>query len=251
VNAKARDLSRAPALRTPHILVVLPALDEAANLPDVLEALHRSWPRATLLVVDDGSRDATSRVAREQGASTICLPFHLGYGAAVQAGIKYGLRRRLDVVVTFDADGQHDPGDIAPLVAAVREGADLAIGSRALAPGAYHGGVARRGGRRLFAVLARLLTGLELTDPTSGLKALGPRAQELFAASRFPDRYPDADALVLARRARLVVVERPAHMRPSRNRRSMHGGGRAVSYGFNMLLSLLVAATGRDLDLRG
>jgi hypothetical protein len=97
-----------------------------------------------------------------------------------------------------------------------------------------------------------LLTGLELTDPTSGLKALGPRGQALFALSRFPDRYPDADALVLARRARLSITERPARMRRSQNRHSMHGGTlRKVAYIFNMFLSLLVAASGRELDLRG
>jgi hypothetical protein len=129
----------------------------------------------------------------------------------------------------------------------VREGADLAIGSRLLAPESYRGGLARRWGRGLFGGLTRALTGLRLTDPTSGLKALGPRGQALFALSRFPDRYPDADALVLARRARLVIAERPARMRPSRNRRGMHSGARSLAYGFNMLLSLFVAAAGRDL----
>ena len=96
--------------------------------------------------------------------------------------------------------------------------------------------------------LARVLTGLRLTDPTSGLKALGPRGQALFALSRFPDRYPDADALVLARRARLDDrrAARPGCAR-SRNRHSMHSGVRSFAYGFNMLFSLFVAATGRDL----
>jgi hypothetical protein len=151
------------------------------------------------------------------------------------------------VVVTFDADGQHDPADVGPLVEAVRGGADLAIGSRALASGSYRGSLARRAGRAVFASVARVLTGLEITDPTSGLKALGPRGQALFALSRFPDRYPDADALVLARRARLTIAERPARMRRSRNRHSMHGGPGSLAYGFNMLFSLFVAATGRDL----
>ncbi len=240
-----------PEPGTATVLVVLPALDEARNLPDVLGELRRTLPHASCLVVDDGSRDATARIAREHGARVVSLLFHLGYGAAVQAGIKYGLLSGFAVVVTFDADGQHDPADIGQLIAAVQGGADLAIGSRALAPESYQGGRARRWGRRLFAALTRMLTGLELTDPTSGLKALGPRAQALFALARFPDRYPDADALVLARRARLAITERPACMRPSRNRRSMHGGVRAWAYGFNMLLSLLVAATGREADLRG
>jgi glycosyltransferase involved in cell wall biosynthesis len=230
-----------------ELLIVLPALNEANNLPEVLSALRGSWPEAVLLVIDDASTDATAAVARASGALVATLPFHLGYGGGVQAGIKYGLRRRFPVVVTFDADGQHDPVDVGPLVEAVRSGADLAIGSRALSTGSYRGGFARRWGRSLFASLARVLTGLSLTDPTSGLKALGPRGQELFALSRFPDRYPDADALVLARRARLTITERPARMRRSRNRRSMHGGLGAVAYVFNMLFSLFVATTGRDL----
>jgi glycosyltransferase involved in cell wall biosynthesis len=238
-------------VRPNAILVVIPALDEAGNLPTVIEELRAEGPPATVLVVDDGSRDATACVARAQGALVLSLPFHLGYGSAVQAGIKYGLRRGFEVVVTFDADGQHDPRDIAALVEAVRDGADLVIGSRALAAASHRGGVARRAGRTVFGGAVRFLTGLRLTDPTSGLKALSPRGQALFALSRFPDRYPDADALVLARRAQLAIAERPGHMRPSRNRRSMHGGLRAAAYGFNMLFSLLVAATGRELDLRG
>jgi len=230
-----------------ELLITLPALNEANNLPEVLGALRTSWPEAVLLVVDDASTDATAAVARECGALVATLPFHLGYGGGVQAGIKYGLRHRFKVVVTFDADGQHDPADIGPLVEAVRSGADLAIGSRALATESYRGGFARQWGRSLFASLTRALTGLRITDPTSGLKALGPRGQALFALSRFPDRYPDADALVLSRRARLTITERPARMRPSRNRRSMHGGLGAVAYVFNMLFSLFVATTGRDL----
>lgn len=234
-----------------QIVFVVPALNEAANLADVLGELRESWPAAELLVVDDSSEDETASVARGLGARVLGLPFHLGYGAAVQAGIKHALRCGYPIVVTFDADGQHDPRDVGPLVEAVRGGADLALGSRMLVTDSHRGGLARRLGRALFGMLTRRLTGLTLTDPTSGLKALGPRAQALFALSRFPDRYPDADALVLARRARLVIVERPARMRPSRNRHSMHGGIRAVAYTFNMLFSLLVAATGREPDLRG
>lgn len=230
-----------------ELLITLPALNEAGNLPEVLAGLRARWPSAALLVVDDASTDTTAAVARAHGALVAALPFRLGYGGAVQTGIKYGLRSGFAVVVTFDADGQHDPADIGPLVEAVGGGADLAIGSRALASGSYRGGVARRAGRAVFAFLARALTGLRLTDPTSGLKALGPRGQALFAVSRFPDRYPDADALVLARRARLTIAERPARMRPSRNRHSMHGGVGSLGYGFNMLFSLFVAATGRDL----
>lgn len=231
-------------------LVVIPAWNEAANLPEVLDELARVQPGLERLVVDDASEDDTSAVARRHGAAVVRLPLHLGYGGAVQTGIKRARRTGCSAAVTFDGDGQHDPADIAPLLEALAAGADLAIGSRALADEAHRGGLGRRSGRALFSVIARVLTGLPLTDPTSGLKALGPEAQRLFALARFPDRFPDADALVLAGRARLRIAERPARMRPSRNRHSMHGGLRAVSYSFNMLGSLLVAALGREGDLK-
>jgi len=229
--------------------VVLPARNEAGNLEGVVSELRETRPADHLLVVDDASADGTADEARRLCCGLLALPFHLGYGAAVQAGIKYGLRRGYPVVVTFDADGQHDPRDIGGLVQAVEEGVDLAIGSRFRAAGSYQGSGARRTGRYLFAGLVNAITGLELTDPTSGLKALGPRAQSLFGLARFPDRFPDADALVLARRVRLRVEERPAHMRPSRNRHSMHDG-RVLAYTGNMLFSLLVAAVCREADLR-
>lgn len=232
------------------VLIVIPALNEAANLEAVVAELRRVRPDDDILVVDDASSDGTAALARRLGCTPLELPFHLGYGAAVQTGLKYALRRGYPVAVTFDADGQHDPGDVEGLVAAVAGGVDLALGSRLLDAGAHQGGALRRIGRGLFSALARSLTGLRLTDPTSGLKALGPRGQELFALARFPDRFPDADALVLARRARLRLEERPARMRPSRNRRSMHGGARPVAYAFNMLFSLFVAALGHDSDLR-
>ena len=231
------------------MLIAIPAWNEAKNLDAVIGELRRVRPADDVLVVDDGSSDETAPLARRLGCQILSLPVHLGYGAALQTGIKYGLRRAYPVVVTFDADGQHDPQDIAGLVDAVGAGADLGIGSRFIAPGAYQGGVLRRVGRRFFALLVRVLTGLALTDPTSGLKALGPRGQALFASARFPDRFPDADALVLARRARLRIEERPARMRPSRNLHSMHDG-RAIAYTFNMLFSLLVAAASRPADLR-
>jgi hypothetical protein len=233
-----------------RVLVVIPAWNEARNLPDVLDELLRVQPSLERLVVDDASEDDTSAAARRHGAAVVRLPLRLGYGGALQTGIKRARRGGYDAAVTFDADGQHDPADIGPLIDALAAGADLAIGSRALAGQSHHGGVGRRAGRAVFSALARALTGLSLTDPTSGLKALGPEAQRLFALARFPDRFPDADALVLAGRARLRIAERPARMRPSRNRHSMHGGLRAVSYSFNMLGSLLVAALGHESDLK-
>src|SRR5262249_54920222 len=147
-----------------RLLVVIPAWNEEQNLGEVVAELRRERPGDDILVVDDGSTDGTPQLARAPGCHVLELPFHLGYGAAIQAGLKYGRRRAYSVVVPFDGDGQHDPADIEPIVQAVRQGADLALGSRFLASHSYQGGVLRRAGRRLFSALARALTGLRLTD---------------------------------------------------------------------------------------
>jgi glycosyltransferase involved in cell wall biosynthesis len=231
---------------------MIPARNEEPNLPFVVDELRRVRGAGdTLLVVDDASVDDTAVVAHELGCRVVRLPLQLGYGGAIQTGMKYGLSRGFPIAVTFDADGQHDPVDVAALVEAIESGADLALGSRMLQRGVYRGSLPRHLGRYLFGALVRWLTGLPLTDPTSGLKALSPAGQRLFAMPRFPDRFPDADALVLARHARLSITERPVTMRRSRNAHSMHSGLLPVAYTANMLLSLYVAALGRRADLGG
>ncbi len=172
------------------VLVVIPAWNEATNLPSVIGELRAARGDDALLLVDDASTDATAVVARDLGVWLLRLPVHLGYGGAVQTGIKYSLRGGFPVAVTFDADGQHDPADIAPLVESVRAGADLAVGSRMLLPPSYQGGLLRRVGRRAFSALTRLLTGLPLTDPTSGLKAPGTEGSAPLCASGVPGPVP-------------------------------------------------------------
>ncbi len=111
--------------------LLLPAYNEAAHLPAVLAELAALAPGFTVVVVDDGSRDATSEVARAGGALVVRHPFNLGYGAALQTGYKFALERGARFLVQMDSDGQHDPGQIAKILAPVAGGElDLAIGSR-------------------------------------------------------------------------------------------------------------------------
>jgi len=152
------------------IWIAVAAFNEAAVLsPIVSDLVRRSY---RVVVVDDGSHDATGQIAISAGATVVTHPVNLGQGAALQTGIKLALRQGADYVVTFDADGQHRPSDIARLIdALVDHDADYALGSRFLG--------SSRGmplGRRLLLQaatwLTRVMTGLRLTDTHNGLRAM-------------------------------------------------------------------------------
>ncbi len=222
-------------------MILIPAYCEEATLAKVLEEVRRSTSY-DILVVDDGSPDRTSAIARECGAAVLRHPFNLGYGAALQTGYSYALTGGYDVVVQLDADGQHDPSFVDALSKPVLEGElDVCVGSRFLVGDGYVPPFARRAGMVLFGYIASVVTKRRVTDPTSGYQALSPRAFTFFQSDVFPADYPDADMLILLHRAGLKAAERPVNMRVSVTGQSMHSGVlRPAFYVFKMLLSIAV-----------
>jgi glycosyltransferase involved in cell wall biosynthesis len=219
-------------------VLLIPAYNEARHLAGVLERARAAAPDFQLVVVDDGSADATAQVAAGAGARVLRHPVNLGYGAALQTGYKLALREGAILLVQMDADGQHDPKDVPALAAPILRGElDVVIGSRFAAGGDYPMGALRDAGRRLFRWLARRL-GLEITDPTSGFQALSPRALSLYARDFFPSDYPDVDVLVAAHRSGLSIGEVPVKMSPGLRPSSLHGGIAPLYYAYKMLLSL-------------
>src|SRR5919205_266978 len=132
-------------------LAVVPAYNEAATVGDVVEALHSKAPDLDVLVIDDGSTDATAECAERAGARVLRLPFNLGIGGAVQAGFKYADENGYDFMVQVDGDGQHDPGEIAKLFDAAEgsERADMICGSRFATATGYVAPISRRTGIHL------------------------------------------------------------------------------------------------------
>jgi glycosyltransferase involved in cell wall biosynthesis len=167
-------------------------------------------------VVDDGSTDATVSVARAAGARVVRLPFNLGVGGAVRAGLRWAEQRGYDRAVVVDADGQHDAHGVPALIDALDAGADLAIGSR-FAPGAdpYRVGAVRASGMRLLRVVVRIVSGLRLTDVTSGFRAFDRPVLELLARE-YPAEYlaDTVEALLMVAYAGFRIDEVPVAMRP-------------------------------------
>ena len=162
-----------PGEPDPSIWLIIPAYNEAAIIGRVVtEVVERGY---NVAVVDDGSTDETGRRAGAAGAIVVTHPINLGQGAALQTGIQFALRQGAEIIVTFDADGQHRPADIECLIEALTtNNADFALGSRFLG-----GAVAMPPSRRILLLAAtwftRQTTGLKVSDTHNGLRAMTRR----------------------------------------------------------------------------
>lgn len=225
-----------------RVLVIVPAYNEAGTVGRVVAETKGVFSGLEILVVDDGSVDGTAAEARSAGARVVELPFNLGIGGAVQTGYRYALEYGYDVAVQLDADGQHDPADLPRLVGPVAAGeADLAVGSRFLAPNGYRAPFTRRAGMLLLSLAVSLLTGHRFFDTTSGYRAAGARVIEMFAA-HYPADYPEPESLVAVRRRGLKVVEVPVGMRSRQAGFSSITPWRSVYYIVKVLLAVFVSA---------
>jgi glycosyltransferase involved in cell wall biosynthesis len=232
-----------------RVLVIVPAHDEEESLPGTLAALRERAPSLDVLVVDDGSRDGTSRAARAAGVPVVRHPLNLGVGGALQTGFVYAVEHGYDIGVQFDADGQHDAADLATLLAPVREGrCDVAIGSRYLTPTGYRAPHARRAGMRMFSLIVRMATGQRIADTTSGFRAYGRAVMDVCQFD-LPQDFPDAPLLITLARRGFTLLEVPAHMHERHAGRSFYTLGKTLYYPYKNLLASLMALLKRPQSL--
>lgn len=221
-------------------LVIVPAFNEARNLPRVLSAVRESNPTWDVAVVDDGSMDASAQVASNLGATVLRSVLNLGIGGAVQTGFLWARDHRYDVAVQIDGDDQHDPGFIPALVAPIAAGQlDVVIGSRFLSEGGFRSTALRRAGIQYLSWFLRLRCGARVTDPTSGFRASGRRAIEFFA-EYYPTDYPEPESIALATRRGLRVGEVPIRMRERFTGKSSINAWRTLYYFTKVSLALLL-----------
>ena len=166
----SEGFARASTRRDLPVLLITPAYNEAANIEPTLSEIRQHVPRAfDLLVVNDCSSDETASLARQAGALVLSLSQNLGYGGAVETGLKYAVRNGYALAVLVDGDGQHDPRCISDLVDVVaHDQADVAVGSRFLGQLEYRVPRLRRWGMATMSKLASVFCGQKITDPTSG-----------------------------------------------------------------------------------
>lgn len=232
-------------------LVVIPAFNEAESIVSVLNEVSSLTPALDILVVDDGSTDNTFDLATRFGATTLRLPFNLGVGAAMRLGFKYAFLNGYQSVVQVDADGQHVPRHIDSLISQLNS-YDVVIGSR-FADGASGFEVAgsRRLAMRLLAASLSKITRVKLTDVTSGFRASGPRAIQLFATSYPPEYLGDTiESLVIAHRNGLRIKEVPTTIRQRLTGTSSQSTIKALIYTVRAAFVLLLSLLHRQTDSR-
>jgi glycosyltransferase involved in cell wall biosynthesis len=224
------------------VLAIVPAYDEEGAIGRLVDEIRAFDPAFDVVVVDDGSTDATAEVAAARGAAVVVLPFNLGIGGAVQTGFRYALERGYELAVRLDGDGQHDPAELGKLLAPLERGeADIVTGSRfVVGRGEYRPPLARRLGITWFARLVSLFTRQRVTDTTSGFQALNRRGIELFARD-YPNDYPEVEATLLVHKCGLRLVEVPVEMREREHGASSITFVRSVYYMLKVTLALVVA----------
>lgn len=226
------------------IAVLIPAFNEENTVCSVIREVRQELPGATPVVINDGSTDDTGTAARSEGALVIDLPFNLGIGAAVQTGYRYARDHRFDIAIQVDGDGQHIPSEIPRLLEALRDGADMAFGSRFTGRGSYRAPFFRRMGILFFSFTVSLLARRRFRDTTSGFRAAGSGVIEYFA-THYPSDYPEPEAILLLTRAGFDVREVPARFRERGGGRSSITAFRGVFYMFKVFLALVMGTLRR------
>jgi glycosyltransferase involved in cell wall biosynthesis len=231
-------------------LVAIPAYNEAATIRNVVERVRVNLPDCDLLVVNDGSHDATAAVLNGTDAIVIGHVCNLGYGRAIQTAVLYADRAGYDRLVTLDADGQHDPAQVGALLAEFDSGRwDLLIGSRYIVSRRYDGvPFGRRMGMQLFSALVGVMTGRRIYDTTSGLKVVGRQTFTALMHWQFIDFH--AEALVYLMRLGYRVGEFPITVAERRYGTTMYSTLSHIKYPLKTALMVALGVVEANLTRR-
>jgi len=197
------------------ILIIIPAYNEEDSIAEVISEIRHTLIQVDILVIDDGSSDATAKLAEKEADFCIRLQYHFGLGVALQTGYFFAKANSYDFVVHFDADGQHIAGEIEKILKPVKNGeCDIAIGSRFADKNnvEYAMSSSRRIATGLIAKSFRLLVRKQIKDPTSGFRAMNKKVFLLFC-EYYPSDYPEVEELLLLANNNLNIKEVPIKMR--------------------------------------
>ena len=217
-------------------LVIIPAYNEEENIVRVVENLKNNYPMYDYIVINDGSFDSTAKICRKNGYELVDLPVNLGLAGAFQTGLKYAYRNGYDYAIQFDADGQHRPEFIGPMLDKIQEGYDIVIGSRFVTEKKPHS--LRMLGSNLISTAMKLTTGRRVKDPTSGMRMFNKKMIAEFALNMNYGPEPDTVSYLLKQGATIAEVQVEMDERIAGE--SYLNLTRSMMYMLRMLLSILL-----------
>lgn len=221
-------------------LIIIPAYNEEANIESTVESILRDAPEFDYVIINDCSKDRTRHICEEKGYNVVNLPINLGIGGAVQTGYKYAVRNGYDMAVQVDGDGQHDPQFLEEMATYLEDNdLDMVIGSRFIEKQGFQSSGLRRVGIRFFVSLIKMLTGKEITDPTSGLRMIGKNVLTIFAED-YPKDYPEPESVVAVLRQGMKVEEIPVIMREREGGVSSISLKKSVYYMVKVTLAMII-----------
>ena len=225
------------------VLMIIPAYNEEKNLKRVVDHLRRGCPQFDYVIVNDGSTDQTEQICRQNQYPCISHPVNLGLTGAMRTGMQYASQKGYDMVLQFDADGQHLPEYIQTMVdCMVREQCDVVIGSRFV--GSKMPFRMRTVGAKLITAAIRLTTGKHLSDPTSGMRLYDKRVIEQFLSDE--NSAPEPDTLSYLYRLGADIREVKVEMEERTEGKSYLTPVNASKYMIHMLMSIYVFQWFRD-----
>lgn len=225
-------------------LIIIPAYNEEKSISFVIQEIKNVNPSIDILIVNDGSKDNTSIIAKTfDGTTVIDLPFNLGIGGAMQTGYLYALKNGYEFAVQLDADGQHDPRELDKILLPVQKGeADLLIGSRYISKTDYSAPISRRIGMVILSGVVFVLTKEVVKDTTSGFRAMNKKVIKLFAEN-YPSDYPEVETLVIIRKKGFKIKEVSVNMRKRVDGLSSITPIRSIYYMIKVILALIINAS--------
>lgn len=221
-------------------LIIIPAYNEAANIEKVINNIVQNYPQYDYVIINDGSTDKTAEVCANAGYQVLNLPINMGIGGAVQTGYRYAKKNNYDAAVQIDGDGQHDVAFLEDMLKLLETGeADVVIGSRFVQKEGFQSSQIRRVGIRFLSILARILTGVQIRDITSGYRVVNRRFIEIYA-NDYPADYPEPEAMIIAAVHGGIIKEYPVVMRERENGTSSITFKKSVYYMIKVTLAMLV-----------
>lgn len=223
------------------ILLIIPAYNEEKNILNTINQI-KTKDNLDYIVINDGSKDNTLKILKENNIKHIDLITNLGIGGAVQTGYKYAYKENYDIAVQFDGDGQHDINYVEKICAPIVKGeCDICIGSRYLdnTTSAFKSTFMRRLGKNIISIILKICIKKKITDPTSGFRAVNQNVIKTFA-EEYPTDYPEPESIVTVIKEDYKISEVPVNMNERTEGKSSINAWKSINYMLKVSMAIII-----------